>query len=222
MFSRMAALFFFLCALLAWGEPLLPDLRENEIIRVDPATRIVVVGVKEPRTFQCRADATFLIDDRPAKLEELAPGMVAVITARAPGVASRIAAIRPKVARPASTPLMEKRVTVPATANAKNAVMIGGLRAGQLITIRAEKVRWTAGGRHAGDYCGWEGYRDDRHRGLPRMALVAVVGGSAFLPAGDTFRFTVAQDGGFALFVNDDEPADNEGAAEITIAISWK
>lgn len=206
--------------------PLPAMLRRNEITRVDLAARVITVGVDpaDAKSYRCSATTTILIDDKRATLEELAPGMMAIVTATTPGVAARVTAMKaatPTVREPRG-PMERLKIIVPAAALARNPVTIAGVRAGQYVTIVARDVRWTSGGSRAGQYCDWNGYPDEKVHDLPRMALVAAVGRAIYLPSGETFHFTVAADGPFVLFANDDDAAGNDGQAEITITVGWK
>lgn len=214
-----------LCASAAVAALPLPELRENEIVRVDPAARTIVIGAGSaaPQTYRCAERAAILLDDKPATLRDLAPGMIAVITATAPGVASRVAAIKLRQAPPqARQPLFTKRFKISAKALPNRALAFGNMRGGQLVTITVNGGKWCSGGAKAGKFCDWHGYPDDLRNGVPRMALVAAVGRAVYLPAGDTFRFTVVSDGTFYLFANDEGLEGNEGSLDVTVTVGWK
>ena len=205
----------------------LPDaLRSQQIVTVDGAAGLLAVGVDaaDRKIYRCTGETKVTINDRAATLADLEPGMVVVVTSARPGVAARVAAVQVKTVaeRPLQKVIWEKTVMVPATNTGRRAMSMARVFAGQIVRIVArEPVRWTSGGARKGQFCGWNGLAGDQVLGMPRMALVAFVDKTPFLAAGDRFTFTVPADGTFGLFANDDDPAGNEGSADLLITIAW-
>ncbi len=205
----------------AAGDP----LRSQQIATVDAASGLLAVGADaaDRKVYRCTSETVVLLNERPVKLADLAPGMVVVVTAVKPGVAARVAAIEVKsTEKKLHQVAMERAVVVSASNTAKRAMVLGPVYAGQIVRIALRgPIRWTCGGKRAGEFCDWGGFPDDRYLGMPRMALVAFVDKAPFLASGKRFTFTVPADGKLGLFANDDDPAGNEGSAEVVVTVAW-
>ncbi len=205
----------------AAGDP----LRSQQIATVDAASGLLAVGADadDRKVYRCTSETVVLLNDRPVKLSDLAPGMVVVVTATKPGLAARVAAIEVKSREKKLHQVSVERTVVVSSANtAQRAMILGPVYAGQIVRIALRgPIRWTCGGKRAGEFCGWGGFPDDRYLGMPRMALVAFVDKAPFLASGERFTFTVPADGKLGLFANDDDPAGNEGSAEVVVTVAW-
>lgn len=114
----------------------------------------------------------------------------------------------------------ESRVHIPAASVGSHPVIVGLVKAGQVVTVEPIKVYWTGGGSKAGKYCDWNGYPGSGNEGgHPWMAVVAAVGKESHAPANNKLSFTVAADGMLVVYANDDKPEGNVGSGDVTVKV---
>jgi hypothetical protein len=112
------------------------------------------------------------------------------------------------------------RVRVPATSVGRDPVVVGPVKAGQVVTVQPIKVWWTGGGSKRGVYCDWKGYEGSNNEdGHPWMSLVAAVGKDSHAPTDNSLTFTAAADGMLILYANDDKAEGNVGWGEVTVTV---
>lgn len=159
-------------------------------------------------TFRVNAGTEINLNGNPATLKDLKPGTLVLVAPDDLGSASRIA----------SPP--ETDVRVPATTNESAPITVATVSQGERIIIVPKKVHWCGGGSKKGVYTGWTGYDQGNGKGIPWMALVAVVGDNKFWAKGDPLTFIAPADGQLALYANDEKPGDNTGEALLTVTIT--
>lgn len=195
-----------------------------EISKVDAAGSAITVTNEhgEAKTYRLTNFTQILINNQRGTIKDLTAGMSVQVSSGEPGVADRVVAangvmgagdMATKVA-PA-----ESRVHIASTSVGSNPVVVGMVKAGQIVTVEPVKVWWTGGGSKSGQYCDWKGYAGTSNQGHPWMAVVAAVGKESHSPADNKLTFTVAADGMLVVFANDDKPEGNVGAGDVTVKV---
>lgn len=211
--------------MMAAPRPTPPIGHKFEISKVDAVGNEISVTNEhgEVKSYHLTNFTQILVNNARATIKELTPGMSVQVTSGQPGVAERVVAVNGVLGvgdAAAKTAPVESRVHIPATAVGSNPVIVGLVKAGQVVTIEPIRVWWTGGGTKAGKYCDWKGYEGSSNMGgHPWMALVAAVGKETHAPADNKLNFTVAADGVLVVYANDDKPEGNVGAGDVTVKV---
>ena len=185
------------------------------------ANTFSVNGTKgEVHMFRTKTTTEVWVTGKRATLKDLPAGASVQVTRGETNYAARIISPAPGAQTKAAP--SQANMKVPATATKLNPVLIGGVVAGQRVTVTAKKVWWSGGGSRKGSYCDWKGYDQTNVNGLPWMALVAAVGNEDHGVKDNSLAFEVKADGTLTLFANDSAPDGNDGDAQVTVTVSPK
>ena len=223
---RSSLLCFFLAAAPAFAARPTPiPAHRFEISKVDAAGSAITVTNEhgEAKTYRLTNFTQILVNNQRGTIKELTAGMSVQVSSGQPGVADRVVAANGVLgAGDAAIKVApaESRVHIPATSVGSNPVIVGMVKAGQVVTVEPIKVYWTGGGSKAGKYCDWNGYEESGNEGgHPWMAVVAAVGKDSHAPAGNKLTFTVGADGMLVVYANDDKPEGNVGSGDVTVKV---
>jgi hypothetical protein len=180
---RFSLLGFFLVAstMLAAPRPTPPPPHRLEISKVDvPGIAITVTNEHgEVKSYRLTTFSQILVNNQRGTINDLKPGMSVQVSSGQPGVAERVIAANGVLGAgdaATKTAPTETRVHIPAASVGSNPVVVGMVKAGQVVTVEPIKVWWTGGGSKAGKYCDWKGYEGSNNNGHPWMSVVAAVG----------------------------------------------
>jgi len=218
--------FFVATATVLAARPMTPaPAHRFEISKVDLAGSAITVTNEhgEAKTYRLTNFTQILINNHGGTIRDLATGMSVQISSGQPGVAERVVAANGVLgAGDTATKVApaESRVHIPATSVGSKPVIVGMVKAGQVVTIEPIKVYWCGGGSKSGQYCDWNGYPGSGNEGgHPWMAVVAAVGKDSHAPAGNKLSFTAAADGMLVVYANDDKPEGNVGSGDVTVKV---
>jgi hypothetical protein len=200
-----------------------PQAHKNEITKIDALGGTVMISNErgETKIYRVGAGTQILINGQHATIKDLALGMVVQVNTSEPGVAGRIVVDATGASVVKAAPA-SSRVRVPANTAPEHPVVVGAVKAGQVVTVVPIKVWWCGGGSKAGVFCDWNGYQGRGSKTMPWMVLVAAVGKDTFVPTDNALTFTVPADGTLALYPNDERPEDNVGSGDVTVTVADK
>jgi len=216
-----SASFFLLVFLLGiFTGPLCGQSVTGDITQIDqPTSSFTIAGAKGAfHQFKVKLTTEITINGERGALKDLALGKKVQVTPGETGFAARI--ISPPPGTFSKVAPTQSLVKVPATSVNTNPVVVGSVKAGQVVTVTPKKVWWTGGGTHKGKYTDWRGYDPDKvKKGVPWMALVAAVGKDEHWAKDNTLSFTVPEDGNLVLYASDGDAGGNIGDGEVTVTV---
>lgn len=176
----------------------------------------------EVKSYHLSSLTQILVNNQRGTINDLQLGMSVQVSGGRPGEADRVIAANGVLgtgdAASKNAPA-ETRVHIPASSVESNPVIVGAVKAGQVIMVEPIKVWWTGGGTKAGKYCDWKGYERSNINGHPWMSVVAAVGKDSHAPANNTLSFTVAADGVLVVYANDDKAEGNVGGGDVRVKV---